>query len=293
MSKRTIQHDEEQPVRMATIPDSTISVSPFQMIQLPNIESGCKQINDHIARINIITHDIEDIKNVPVTIHSKITDSFGITNDTIDYESLDEFLQIAPTGEFTVKSRSNEIVVQGTFTNGNLNGYGVLKDPFSKVSYKGMFKNNTPDGDGILYKESSGTPIKHFKGSFFRGMARGIGIIYDICGTHVVVRGTFRNGQLNGIASIYAKTRLVYSGSIRENAIGNIGKIYKDEKVVYDGGFCGGVPHGKGVIYRQGQVYIDGVFNHGRINGKFTINHDGVKQTLYATTHFQLSTMIS
>lgn len=181
-----------------------------------------------------------------------------------------------PEGEGEL--RIGDILYQGNFKNGNLegkieyknnktgesfkgiyqknkaNGFGELEIPKKKLSYKGDFKNGKFEGEGYLLEDKT-----EYKGHFEEGNFTGVGEIH-IGETDQIYKGKFFKGELWGHGEYISGKGFVYRGEFEKGIFQGEGEIYyEDNNYVFQGNFINGKREGVGVIYdEKGDVVTQG-----------------------------------
>ena len=125
---------------------------------------------------------------------------------------------------------------EGTFANGNANGYGAWCFP-NGDKYVGYFKNNSQHGSGIVYHtDGEVTQGEWINGEFF----------------------STKNGEVEGC--------------IKGNCDNGRGTyVYDEGNAKYTGSFKNGMPHGNGICdYSNGELY-DGEWRAGSFHGVGTL----------------------
>jgi hypothetical protein len=86
---------------------------------------------------------------------------------------------------------------KGTFKNNAYNGEGILYNKKGK-EYEGQFVNSKCHGYGISYWESTGA--KNWEGEWYKGLKHGKGYLYDDTGS-LISKCVFENNELISLES--------------------------------------------------------------------------------------------
>jgi len=160
----------------------------------------------------------------------------------------------------------------GTFVHGCKEGEGEMRY-FSGNVYRGAWKNDLPEGRGLLTYPSG----DQYEGEFHRGAKEGAGIMRFANGdafdgywkdnrpegmgtfnyhTGIVYVGTFKNGRYhqNGVLSSH-KTGMKYEGEWKNGLRDGEGCMTYPDESTYNGHWEGGMRHGTGSFQckREGQ----------------------------------------
>lgn len=136
--------------------------------------------------------------------------------------------------QLTAVSNGVTYTLTGAFSDGQLNGYGVMVNG-DDSTYIGNFVNSEPSGQGTM----TGSKGQSYVGAYEDGMPNGYGSYTESTGN--VYIGTFKNGKLNGY-----------------------GECYNAEGDIYKGQWTNGVPNGYGSFYEAstGKTYT-GTWSYG------------------------------
>lgn len=171
------------------------------------------------------------------------------------------FVDGKPLGDFV------EAQLHGSRYEGSMNvktmtmeGKGALIYPDGST-YEGMFRNNMPNGEGVM-KLASGEVRR---GEFLHGELQGKGLIEWSNGTRY--EGELQGGKPHGQGKFEWPNDAVYEGAFAGGLQQGKGKLAYANGDTYEGDFLGGHPHGIG-IYRfiGGDVY-EGAYVSGQRHG--------------------------
>ena len=197
-------------------------------------------------------------------------------------------------GTFAADSRTgkgllrlpNEDTYKGEFLINQFHGKGELKT--IDLHYKGRFKNNKPDGRGVM-KYGLGLKNIH-EGAFKEGLKHGEGKmtnsegkvyrttwvngkkhgVFFLISPDSLSEGIFENDQIVGDVTIHFKNGDTYSGGTQRGYREGKGRmVWGSHRVLksYEGDFRGNLMHGKGKIeFRSGLVY-KGPFVYNKMHG--------------------------
>lgn len=137
-----------------------------------------------------------------------------------------------PHGKGTY-TRNGVLWYEGDFEQGDMEGQGklALTTDLGELVYEGEFKNNLPNGKGIITEGN-------YK--------------YE---------GDLKNGLRHGTGKIYYKGELEYEGDMWEDTLTGVGTIYESDDTKYVGDVIMGVREGYARVYDQdGDLYYEGMY---------------------------------
>ena len=166
------------------------------------------------------------------------------------------------------------------------NGFGIEYNKDGTVKYKGDFKNDLYDGQGILYFEDG----RRIEGSFKEGKVNGFASefdknnlkiyegnwkdnLYSEEGTKYLnngnyLKGLFDKGLATGVLLEFnADGEVIYKGNFSEDAYCGEGILYINGEKVFEGKFENNLYNGKGKLFDRGGCIYDGNFLNGMKNG--------------------------
>ena len=117
--------------------------------------------------------------------------------------------------------------------------------------YEGEFKDDIPDGYGIIYFKD---------GSIYNGEIKkhpeGFGLSDD---KENYYKGQFKNGYKWGYGIFYLKQeKIIYKGEFKEGEQDGYGIIYYPDGDIYEGEFKNNNYHGFGLLHKQnGEKFIN------------------------------------
>lgn len=153
-----------------------------------------------------------------------------------------------------------------------LNGKGQMIYTNGAV-YKGIFKNNKLDGQGVYQGKDH-----VYEGSFINGIWNGKGVLKTNEGD--IYEGDFVNGKLQGKGMFKYSNGDVYVGEFLNGRPGGKGIFKYSNGYVYEGVLTDGIPNGMGVMkYLNGDIY-EGEWVKGLRAGfgKLIYQHGAIRQ---------------
>ena len=180
-------------------------------------------------------------KATPSKVRPKPAPGKGEEGDRLDlgggYYYIGESKDGKPEGKGVVYDRDNVIRQEGTYKNGELNGFGIAYVDGQKF-YEGDFVNGESNGKGKQYAFGEVA----YEGDFSQGKRHGKGTLLNSL-DHSKYVGDFRNDTMEGK-----------------------GVLYIDNKKRFEGEFKDGKFHGNGIYYDEnGGVAFSGRFENGSI----------------------------
>lgn len=172
---------------------------------------------------------------------------------------------------------NGQLVAEGFYENGNLNGRGIAYFRNGKL-FKGEFKNGYPvKGEGYF---SLPYAQLHFEGFWENGKPIGKGIAYSPNGGETFDVYADDSGRWTGIVR-YMSNGNRFEGSMLNGAADGKGRIYtKDEKLIYDGEFRNSKFTGYGIRYYDNNARYEGEWLDDKREGEGVIyNNDGTTWT--------------
>ncbi len=170
-------------------------------------------------------------------------------------------------GEGTEYDESGRLLYQGSFVNGQREGNGSLYEA-GILRYRGEFSGGLPNGQGISYYPSGG---QEYAGTFSQGACEGEGTLYDEDG-QARYKGQFSAGNFEGQGRLYQEDgELLYEGAFQEGAYAGEGKLRIGQGLQLVGEFENGAPLGEVSIYRDGKLNYQGEVADLLPNGQGTI----------------------
>jgi hypothetical protein len=168
------------------------------------------------------------------------------------------------------------LVFNGEMLGGKANGAGVLRfrnDEHGGFDrYVGRFEDNKPMGDGIFESSEGWRFEAHFDGSFDSGSGT-LRVYAETEGDNdAVVRGKFRDGELDGPALAYYETPEgeAYFGEIENGARDGFGTLVHANDDTYIGEFVKGKASGFGNYEAADGSMMIGRYEDGASNGPGT-----------------------
>ncbi len=153
------------------------------------------------------------------------------------YYYIGEVKDGAANGKGSIYNPDDSISRQGTFKDGELNGYGEIFVDGEKI-YDGFFVNGERSGRGAQYAMG----ILQYEGDFLHDMRHGKGTQW------------------------WPMDHSRYEGDFKEDKRTGKGILYIDEKKRYEGDFLDGKFHGDGIFYDEhGNVARKGKFENNDI----------------------------
>ena len=235
-----------------------------------------------------------DVYNGQININPK--DSTDSTNSTDTTDTIPIKLYRQGYGIINSILINNGRLWMGEFIFGQLNGKGIeYKNDSSNnlILYKGYFKDNVKEGNGILYYEESNN-IQYvgfflgdlpngigkeyylngkisYSGDFENGQFTGKGIKYKKDGKTIDYKGDFIANKADGVGTLYFNTGIKeYSGQFDSGQFEGYGKkYYKNGTLKYVGGFTKDLFSGYGNSYYQSsELQYTGEFYNGEFHGQ-------------------------
>ena len=138
------------------------------------------------------------------------------------------------------------------------------------IRYMGQY----PSGEGVLYSDSLGIYIGHFK----RGIPNGVCTHYKKNGHRYY--GEFVDGEYSGYGRYFSNSGTIRMGDFKNGEANGIDTIYYKPRSIYVGECRDGIPYGKGILYscKNGarQYYFrEGEFVGGKLDNGFYSNRYG------------------
>lgn len=132
---------------------------------------------------------------------------------------------------------NDKLWYEGDFLNDEMHGKGKFYNEDGQIVYEGDFKNNIPNGKGR-------------DNIYFNGKIA----LYRI--------GSFENGQVHGLATLYeGNGKVSYEGEYERGNISGFGTSYHSDGSKYVGEWYMGLRWGYGVLYdKDGDVYYEGEY---------------------------------
>ena len=203
-------------------------------------------INEHTA-INNTTTQIDnntiqpltvkspdDIKEIDITTNMKKVDNFqeiGFSNENKQISFLKTPLNIQ--NKLTIDFKDNSgTIYQGETNDGVRNGYGKYWN--NTFSYKGTWKNDLPNGNGIYTfnknkKYIFDNEVISYEGEWVAGLKEGNNC-KEVYANGEYYVGQFKNNMINGIGKIYYPTgKVKYDSDQWINGIPFTDKYYEIE----------------------------------------------------------------
>jgi hypothetical protein len=156
-------------------------------------------------------------------------------------------------------------VYEGQFENGRRKGNGILYTP--DCTQRGVFDNYFQCGE-ILYTNNN-----VYKGEMANNAYNGKGEFFN-ASAGTLLRGTFRNGKLEGEGEVLQGGRTVYKGNFAEGLKHGQGTYYLNDKDYYKGGYYKGKKNGFGELV-SGNTMYRGKFVNGEMNGEMEVSEVG------------------
>ena len=184
-------------------------------------------------------------------------------------------------GNFGIFLEKNGDYYIGELKDGKFEGKGEL-EIIGISKYKGEFKNDLPNGKGILNDYEKGYT---YEGDFIEGKKDGKGILEYIDGTKYEgefkndlyhgnglmifnngnkYEGQFLNGIIKGKGIFLWNDGKKYEGEYNDFIKNGFGKFIWNDNKYYEGQWLNNKQHGKGLICNEGKE-IEGIFRFGKI----------------------------
>ena len=149
----------------------------------------------------------------------------------------------------------------GEIRDGKPEGKGVVYDRDNVIRQEGTYKNGELNGFGIAYVDGQ----KFYEGNFVNGESNGKGKQYAF--GEVAYEGDFSQGKRHGKGTLFnSLDHSKYVGDFRNDTMEGTGILYIDNKKRFEGEYKNGKFHGNGVYYDEnGGVAFSGRFENGLI----------------------------
>ena len=156
-----------------------------------------------------------------------------------------DYIYLIKEGNGETYNKNGKLSYKGNFKDDSFNGEGIQynydNSTGNLIKYQGSYLNGRYNGKGILYFDNS--KIKQYDGHFLNGLYEGDGIKYNENG-EVEFKGIFKSGwKFSGF-----ETSQVYIGDINEGVRVGKGKIFIYKKLRFEGTFKNG-KYLKGIVY--------------------------------------------
>ena len=187
--------------------------------------------------------------------------------ETIDletYRNNNEYICLIKEGNGKIYNENGKMIYKGNFKDNSFNGEGIqyIYDYSDGrfIKYQGSYLNGNYNGKGILYFDYS--KIKLYEGQFINGSYDGKGIKYNTKGEEEF-KGIFKGGcQISGFL-----TSQDYIGNINNGVKDGKGKKFIDKILRFDGTFKSGK-------FCEGIVYT--ISNKKFFEGKISYNNEKI-----------------
>lgn len=166
-------------------------------------------------------------------------------------------------GYVTILDELGGIIYNGEMQDGKFCGEGKLFDKNGRIEYAGEFKENLPNGSGVLYREDG----SFISGEFLNGQIKGEAI-HRLNDGKILYKGEFKDGLYNGKGTVYNSDGSFYSAKFKagqEN--GEVSVYTQSGELLYKGALVGGEYNGSGTLYKDGEKVYEGNFISGKRNG--------------------------
>ena len=160
------------------------------------------------------------------------------------------------TGVISVPERGFKMI--GKFSNGQLDGAGMMIDEMNQWSYKGNMWNGTLSGLGVLRKDKEFI----YKGNFEKSKPKGSGkYLYDD-GKKCVIEAPGKPDRQKDYAVCFDENKIPrYAGEWENENFNGKGTFYFSDGTRYEGDFENGQMHGYGTLFdKHGDVQYRGKF---------------------------------
>lgn len=204
--------------------------------------------------------DIFEIDEEKLDEYTELTDLF----DRIYYEGEYSNGQLNGWGVlYNPDWEGNGIKYVGQFKDGLFHGFGSLYDKDGKLRYRGLFQNDIKNGHGEMY---DGNEELIYEGEFVYGLP------VDIYNAYIIKDNSISKASkpADGYVELYYKDgSKMYFGNIYKNRFsGNGIKYYTNGNIMYSGTYSNGLYNGKGKLYYDtGILKYEGEFNNGIMGG--------------------------
>ena len=161
------------------------------------------------------------------------------------------------------------IIYEGEISNNIFNGKGILKYNNGEIIYEGNWKNGNLEGNGkMIFKDK-----KVYNGNFENGEINGKGeMIFD---NGIYYKGDFINGKFNGNGLLKnINNQWEYNGNFQNDKFNGKGKFIFNNGDSYEGNYLNNEKNGEGnYIFKKG-YFFKGIWkNNIPEEGYFIINN--------------------
>ena len=203
-------------------------------------------------KIDSFCEDIErNLSNYPKRVYDRSVEAQG--DFTFQKQSG------RATGKGVISSPSQEFRMIGEFSNGQLDGMGIVYDQKNRTSYKGVLHKGFIDGLGVWNVEGDFI----YKGNFAKSKPSGSGKYTFNDGRECVITGPEKPDGKD-FAVCYGKNKaLKYKGEWEGSDFNGKGVFYLADGGRYEGDFVEGRMHGDGKLFdKYGDLEYQGEFNN-------------------------------
>ena len=155
----------------------------------------------------------------------------------------------------------NQLVYEGYFKNGRMDGKGKYEDKQSGLTYDGSFKNDSFHGNGVLNIDK-----ERYEGKFVKGKKHGFGSYYY--DDYSKYEGTWRSNMKHGKGEYHYQSGNNYKGSFRKDKKDGYGVFNYANGDRYEGEFKADKYHGQGVFEYADKSVYKGQWLRGKMHGR-------------------------
>ena len=257
----------------------------YKIIKIQSFVRGILSQNKLASLFNSVKYQItKELEQKKLINETNITEC----ESHLIYSKLIEENKIIPFSALLIKNKElNSLCLKISKYSFNIPHY-IVTSP--NEVYKGSWNvNKRYHGHGVKYKFSENmTKNKRIEGIFFDGFLLGQGLVIFSSGE--IIRGNFKNNNLDGNGEHYRKDNSIYKGEFKNGKYNGIGKeIFEDGSIFegffsegqkkygkyefkngssYQGEFLNNVFHGKGIYKWGNKKTYEGNWKDGKMNGK-------------------------
>ena len=165
--------------------------------------------------------------------------------------------EFGPNPLYTVYNSEDEILFEGEYINGKLNGKGRINYFENELIFEGEFMKGIILNAKLYYvNKNLEYEIKNGKGN----------IKYLFSGTSKY-EGNYENGKRSGKGKEYNNDILIFEGEYTDGKRNGKGKEYSNDGIlIFEGEYAYGKKNGKGKKYnRNSKLIFDGEYLNGKI----------------------------
>ena len=260
-----------------------IKVNIFDLINDDNIKEENEEKNGILFHIGLILDKIsnychdKEYNNIIKGIKNDLKkNELDITTSKTIFNLLFKYSLYFDNKNPEIMNYNKGVYYSGSFKDNKPDGLGVLVNKCG-VIYKGEFKDGKINGKGesFIYNNNNRHFLKRFEGTFNGETKNGKYIEYNN-ENHVVFEGEYKNDKREGKGIEYNgkdystyRSNIVFEGEYKDDKREGKGIEYYEQIKLYEGDFKNGQKNGDGILYTwDGIKRYEGNFENNLFHGE-------------------------